>query len=153
MQKKTFSLILLFVIYVILFFDLMAFKYFFYWRFWWYDIVMHFTGGLWIALLGYYLFFFAGFAGLGRKIIKSDSVFWVTFVFVLTIGILWELFELIATSFDLPLNYFFDTGLDLIMDMLGWALIYYFFLRKIVIQTKSKIITEKLFPTEHKKIT
>ena len=36
-----------------------------YWHFWWYDIVLHFLGGLWVALMALY------FIGEGRSIFNQ----------------------------------------------------------------------------------
>ncbi len=122
MSKKKFSLVLVFFIYVIFISDIIANYFYLYWRFWWFDIIMHFLGGLWIAGLMYYLFFLSDYL---PKVFKKYSVFILTFSFVLIIGILWEIFEYITKVSVRQDNYVLDTYLDLLMDMFGWVLAYF----------------------------
>ena len=126
MQKKSFSIRLLALIYLIFILDIFANQYFLYWRFWWFDIVMHFLGGFFIALLSYYIFFLSGYF---IKISKKFSVFVVSLTFVLVVGVLWEVFEYVIKVSTAQSNYILDTNLDLLMDTLGWLVAYYFLLK------------------------
>lgn len=137
MSKKKLLIIITALVWFILICDLIASYYFLYWRFWWADIIMHFLGGAWLALLGYYIFYLSDFK---EKIItwKPDfqveffekySLFVISLVFVLIISLLWEGFELIF-AFPLRMGYVSDTILDLIMDMLGWGVAYFLILKK-----------------------
>ncbi len=123
MQKKKFSIILLVIIYTILVLDLLAFRFFFYWKFWWFDIVMHFLGGFWVAMLGYYILYLSDYKERFKNIIQKYSYLTTSLIFVLSIGILWELFEAGLGSY-LKQGYLSDTILDLIMDMSGWLVAY-----------------------------
>ena len=123
--------------------DFCAQIYFLYWRFWWADILMHFLGGAWLALLGYYIFYLSDFKEkittwtrrVQVGVFEKYSLFTVSLVFVLGIGILWEGFELFF-AFPLKPGYISDTILDLIMDTLGWLVTYFFVLKKIDIWQK-----------------
>jgi predicted membrane-bound spermidine synthase len=76
--------------------------------FWWYDIVLHFLGGLWVALA------FQWYAHLRERLVLIIP----TICVVLIVGIGWEAFELMigAPRED---NFMFDTSLDILMDVLG----------------------------------
>lgn len=106
-------------LFLILFIHLMATIGHWYWAVNWFDILMHFLGGLWVAMV---------FGYLNQRFFKLPN-FWtrviLTFSFVALIGILWEFFEF---SLD---NLFFlkkwgpfqgglsDTMGDLFFDLLG----------------------------------
>jgi len=88
----------------------------YYWSIWWYDMVMHFLGGMWVALFALwlvntpYLLYF-------KKFLSSTlSLIVVTFI----VGFLWEILELILGFTSLAAaDYWSDTIIDLIMDVLG----------------------------------
>ena len=89
---------------------------FWYWKFWWFDIMMHFLGGLWVGLMSLWLYYFSGFNSHPRK--EKKFVFLFSIISVLTIGIGWEVFEVLIQS-NLSNGYWVDTTQDLIMDTLG----------------------------------
>lgn len=87
---------------------------FLYWRFWWYDIMMHFLGG--VVIGGIAIWMLLRF--------RPDSSRRVVVVNVLTsillVGIGWEIFEyIIDPTYAEQANIVFDTGLDLVMDTIG----------------------------------
>lgn len=86
-----------------------AMLHFLYWRYEWFDILMHFLGGLAIGV------FLIGFF-VTRQRTRLIGAF-----FLLMIA--WELFEYV---FGLPreANYALDTALDIVMDTLGGAVAY-----------------------------
>ncbi len=92
-----------------------------YYSIWWFDMPMHFLGGFWLGL-GYIWLFWP-------EDIASFAVIWKLIAAVLTIGILWEIYEigvnnLIARN---PFNAL-DTISDLFFDLAGGtvALLYAF---------------------------
>lgn len=87
-----------------------------YWRFWWYDIVMHFLGGLWIGLITLWIYYLSGYFKKNKK--DKPFVFLLSFLSVLIVGISWEIFEYLF-EIVFSSNYISDTALDLIMDILG----------------------------------
>ena len=89
-----------------------------FWAVTWFDIPMHFLGGVWVTFL--FIWFFSHFDFFTSK--KEHPLFlasWVFFV-VTVIGISWEVFEyLTGITFVLGKNYWSDTILDLVMDLIG----------------------------------
>jgi hypothetical protein len=91
---------------------LVALKLHLYYTTWWMDIINHFLGGMIAAILGLHLF------GIVRK--DSKNYFWLLLVFVLLVGLIWEIFELsFGLTFVSAENYWGDTIGDIIMDMVG----------------------------------
>ena len=83
------------------------------WEYWWFDVGLHFLGGLCVSL-----------ALLSLRNFKSKTdaglIFMVLFG-TLFIGILWEIYELYFnfTSLSDGTYYWFDTLSDLILDICG----------------------------------
>ena len=95
-----------------------------YYMFWWFDILMHFAGGVWLGSLGWYILFSSPFS----KKISFPSWFGIIIVlmFACFVGVLWEIFEFSIDSFGIvyfdeknPIILLKDTLLDLSMDMVG----------------------------------
>lgn len=91
-----------------------AIEYSLYWSLWWYDIVMHFLGGLWIALIA--LWAYKAFAGEDAE---SNKGYLTALIIVVVVGILWEVMEILVGLTLTQANYEMDTVLDLIMDVVG----------------------------------
>ncbi len=90
----------------------LALEFFLYWKFWWFDIVMHFLGGIVIAL-GIFTLYDLRFP-LPQRLKALVPVLMCTLI----IALAWELFELLAGSVPL-FDYYFDTGLDIVMALIG----------------------------------
>ncbi|GMU73981.1 MAG: hypothetical protein AMXMBFR44_1800 [Candidatus Campbellbacteria bacterium] len=89
---------------------------FFYWTYWWYDIMMHFLGGFLVA--GIALWFFVRFFRTEHT--KAFHALIVAVLSVLTVGLGWEYFEFFSGSLSLQEGSVIgDTALDLVMDTLG----------------------------------
>lgn len=91
-----------------------AIEWYIYWLYPWFDILMHFWGGLVIAV------------GLQIPVFFSCtririSTLWQCALVVLGIGIAWEFFEWQWVITDMT-RYVQDTTLDLIMDLAGGTL-------------------------------
>ncbi|MBU1293108.1 hypothetical protein KJ819_03545 [Patescibacteria group bacterium] len=80
-----------------------------YWRYPWFDTLMHFLGGLTVACFA---------VGLLRK--HRAQLFLVGMV---AIAVGWEVFEF-AIGTQREANFVFDTSLDLLMDTLGMVTVY-----------------------------
>lgn len=91
---------------------------FYYWDYWWFDILMHLLGGLWVGL---FIFWFDEWIKLPFKINLINFL-----ALILAVGIAWELWELM---FGITLvrgdKYVFDTILDIIMDITGGVVTYF----------------------------
>jgi len=82
-----------------------------YWTTLWYDILMHFLGGLTIGVFAAYVL---RLGNIGR------GFFWAVFCLAMLIGIGWEIFEYV---YDLQGDKI-DTAWDLVMDSLGVIVAY-----------------------------
>lgn len=86
-------------------------------EFWWYDIFMHFLGGM---ALGLWIL------SLGKLLEKPRFKPWHIIFFTLLLGLAWEYFEIhfgITGYVVGSRDYFIDTTFDLINDMLGAAFV------------------------------
>lgn len=124
MSTRSISLGIIFVLSLLLaFLQHIAFENFFYWKFWWYDLMMHFLGG---TVLGSVFFWTVQFEFSGTLKNKL-STFASVFLFVLAVGLLWEVFEY---SIGIDREYSrifweFDSLQDLCMDVLGGSVAYW----------------------------
>ncbi len=89
-------------------------KLYLYWTTDWFDILLHFLGGAWVALGAFWFFFCSDFVRLDKK-----NKFLVIFGATLVVGILWEVFEYFFEITQMGEVYSFDTMLDLVMDLVG----------------------------------
>ena len=89
----------------------------YYWTIAWYDIMMHFLGGLWVALAVLWV-------ARTERIAFLVSCRWKSILAaVLVVGILWEVYELLfGLTFVSDPEYWGDTTLDLVMDLIGGAI-------------------------------
>jgi hypothetical protein len=101
----------------IFFFETIAEFFYFHWEYWWYDVTLHFFGGVCVSMaflsFWYYLF--------NLSIEKRERVILFAFIGVLTVGVLWEIMEIYtgATSFADGIFYVRDTVSDLLLDTSG----------------------------------
>ncbi len=89
-----------------------------YWHFWWFDIPMHFFGGT-IVALGLYTLRDIRFPL--PKIMFRLTPFLLA---VLIVALIWEGFELWA-GIPIEPDFLLDTGIDLVMGLLGGFLGYH----------------------------
>ncbi|OHA21540.1 MAG: hypothetical protein A2849_03905 [Candidatus Taylorbacteria bacterium RIFCSPHIGHO2_01_FULL_51_15] len=95
-----------------------ATSFYLYWLFWWYDIILHFLGGAFSALLLLWLRFFSGYFGTPRTPSASEAVFFAFFA-ALSIGAGWEVFERVLGHTWSVEGYVLDTSLDMLLDTTG----------------------------------
>lgn len=106
-----------------------------YWAYWWFDIVMHVGGGVWVAWAAVWM--------AGRLDATRPLPAWITALGVLAsvalVGVLWELLEAVADAYlilqaapfsglvdgfgEAPFNGRFDSLLDLFNDLVGGAIV------------------------------
>ncbi len=110
--------------------DFLGRTFFWYFSLWYFDLITHFLGGFWVGMFFIYMYLrLGGQANIPRVLLS-----------VLFIGVIWEIFEYIVFNriglvpFD-P----FDTGLDLIVDVLGGTGAVLYVYRKIFPQKVSAI--------------
>ena len=98
-----------------------ALTFYFYWQLWWFDIFMHFLGGIAVGLMASWAF--VAFHERGRIPLNRLSLFIVIVVGLFLVAGLWELFEYRFDLYD-TLRYRADTSLDVAMGLLGAILSY-----------------------------
>lgn len=106
-----------------------ALQFYLYWRFWWFDILIHFFGGLWAALSFLWLFFQFGFT----NIIKNNKNYNLAVAFLASflVGVMWESFEYyFGIAVTDAANYTVDTMTDISFDLIGGFAAYCVFMFK-----------------------
>ncbi|MBX4206204.1 hypothetical protein KW784_00190 [Candidatus Parcubacteria bacterium] len=99
-----------------------------YWRFWWYDVMMHFLAGLALGLFAYWGLFASGI--LFKRERRTSLVVASVVISVFIIGAAWEVFEYANGITDSHEGYALDTTNDLILDCCAAALAAFIGLRK-----------------------
>jgi hypothetical protein len=92
-------------------------KLYLHWSLWWIDIILHFLGGICVAMFALWLVSW-------KSELKSWSrgkILLTTLLAALFVGILWEIYELYfgITFLSDGTRYFADTFKDLTMDLVG----------------------------------
>src|SRR3989344_2449356 len=99
-----------------------------FWHLWWYDIPMHFLGGVVLGGLGIWL---AGELQMWRGNAGVDATGLTVVFFVMCIGGAWEIFEYsTGNTFNTIGSYPLDIVKDLVMDLTGALAIFLYFRRK-----------------------
>ena len=106
-----------------------ALQFYLYWRFWWFDILTHFLGGLWIGISFLWLFFQFGFVNIIKN--KKNYNLLVAFLGSLFVGVMWEIFEFyFGIVVSDASNYVIDTVTDISFGLIGGFAAYRIFLFK-----------------------
>jgi hypothetical protein len=94
-----------------------AMTYVLYFMLWWFDIVMHFFGGAWVAVSALSILYY-----IRNGAVEMRTRLVVAFCSVIIVGVGWEFFEYWAKVMDVPRTvYAADTALDIVMDVFGAA--------------------------------
>ncbi len=91
-----------------------------YWLFKWFDLIPHFLGGVWVGLSGIWIWYFSGY--FKNMELPDKNVVIIAILFGFIIGFVWEAYEYVIKQLSgagLPVNYVFDSVLDLLMDVIG----------------------------------
>lgn len=112
--------------------DMVATKFFLYYSISWFDMMMHFLGGLWVGL--FFIWFFPPKDTSFVSIVKI-------FLFVLFVGILWEFFELYVNNFLARMSFNpRDTLSDIFFDLGGGLLaVLYLFKSGVMPKSSNKV--------------
>ncbi len=86
---------------------------FLYWRYWWYDVMMHFLGG--VVNGGFSVWIVARFF----PTVSRRQLFVVGLVAIAIIGVSWEVFEFFTGQYIDEARIVADTAQDLMMDTVG----------------------------------
>ncbi len=131
MYRKNLFIKLTILLYTIVVLHLFALYFSWYWSIWWYDIPMHFLGGFWIGGIALWLYFFRKKINTDNTINKS-TVYIVSLLSVIGIGLLWELFEFSLDTFIIfQTNDIVDTLSDLGMDIIGALVVALYMIEKL----------------------
>lgn len=95
---------------------ILAIELYFYWALWWFDVLIHFLGGLWIGLSVLWFVFLSGY--VTRFQLQYTNALILTLLSIIVVAVGWEVFEFFVEN-PLEENYVFDTITDLIMGTLG----------------------------------
>ncbi|MCR4274538.1 MAG: hypothetical protein NUW02_00595 [Candidatus Campbellbacteria bacterium] len=114
-HQHIFLFILLFTALLVYFLNEIAQVNFYYWTFWWYDIMMHFLGGFVVSGVG--LWAFVRFTPASYT--QIQQMLYVALGTGIVIGISWEFFEYLNGMYVAQTNIVTDTAGDLIMDCIG----------------------------------
>jgi uncharacterized BrkB/YihY/UPF0761 family membrane protein len=94
-------------------------------KFWWYDVLLHYLGGMWIALATYWIAFHSRYISHPRNTIANIALLVIGMTMLVGLG--WEIFEYyFGISLAPGEQYVIDTTQDFIMDFLGAATIVVF---------------------------
>lgn len=113
---------IVFLVWVIFGSHIVALTLHLYWIFPWFDILMHFLGGLWVGL---FLLWFLYHSGYLPCTLLPKNTLAGTLLFGFMLGLLWEVFEVVVqtkTGVHFEGNWALDTVVDLTMDICGITL-------------------------------
>lgn len=125
-QKKLFKEVF-FTSIIIAVLHYIATIYSFYWSIEWFDILMHFIGGLLMGLIAFWIFFTSEKVNYPKD--NLLVIFFTVIGFALVIGLSWELWELFEGFSDVNIHKK-DTILDVVMDTIGAICAFYYGLLK-----------------------
>lgn len=95
-----------------------------YWKFWWFDMVVHFLGGVIVSLGALWFLFLSRY--VPAPSVGRNGMFAIALLAIVVIGISWEVFEVLS-GIPIEENFVFDTCIDLMMDLLGACVGYVYF--------------------------
>ena len=129
-------ILIAFILVIITLLNFFAFKFSLYWQFWWFDLFMHFLGGLVVSYIS--ILFYKNF--LKKEFKSKKEVFILALGSAFLVGLTWELFEFTASLYrEAPLALrtlatlqlgWLDTLTDLMADLAGGGATGYFFIKK-----------------------
>ena len=101
---------------------------FLYWKYWWFDIPMHFFGGVFLGFLALYMYMYVF---KQKNFLKKRKWIIMILIFVFVVGFGWELYEFFVdhTLTTRTPNYL-DTISDLFFDLAGGCISIIFLIKK-----------------------
>ncbi|MCM2339052.1 MAG: hypothetical protein NDI62_01180 [Burkholderiales bacterium] len=114
-----YSAVLIFSIFLM---NYLALRFHWYFSIWYFDMLMHFLGGIWLGFISIYLFNFDS---------GSKKSFFNIIVAVFVVGVGWEIFEIVVNAYTTENAFnFLDTISDLFFDTAGGVFALLYFLKK-----------------------
>jgi len=115
----------LFLIFAIALLHISALNNYYYWIYSWFDLLVHFLGGMWVAVMALWIYFFSG---LFRKPKMSKVIiFWLSFLAVLSTSLLWEIYEVNIWRHLSEPDFIVDTITDTLAALAGSYMAYTYF--------------------------
>lgn len=108
----------------------------FYYRFWWWDFLLHTSAGINLGFVGFFSLYFLNHDKNIDMVLSPIFIAIFSFAFSVSIGTIWEIYEFTMDSFfslNMQKNGLNDTMWDLIADCLGGgvaAVISYNYIKK-----------------------
>lgn len=137
MESKNILKRIAFLIVFIFLLNYLAMKFYWYTSIWYFDMILHFMGGFWLALVFMWIFI------KDISLINLDDIFLnknilKIFFGVFLFGIFWEIFEILVNDLTIqnPFNTL-DTISDMFFDLAG-GFFCYFLVYKNIINSKIK---------------
>lgn len=117
--------------FVVFLLNYLAMQFYWYTSIWYFDMIMHFLGGIWV---GFMVIWFFKIEEISLKTILQ------IILSVLFIGVLWEIFEIMLNDYTTqnPFN-ILDTVSDVFCDLAGGTFAILYFLRKIMITKENTV--------------
>lgn len=119
MRKYSFLYIAFVLVILLAVVDFFALSFYLYWTIWWFDNVTHFLGGFSLGFFALYIFHESGLFGNDLSFTK---VIFLSFVSVVILSGVWEVFEYVNGITRSTEKYSLDVVHDLISDTLGVTL-------------------------------
>lgn len=131
MKSKKLLIRIVFLILIIFLLNYLAMKFYWYSSIWYFDMLMHFFGGVWIGFASIYLF--------SPKNNSFGPILKILLI-VLFVGVGWEIFEILINEIITKNSFnFLDTFSDLFFDLAGGTFAVFYSLRKIVFFNKNTL--------------
>jgi len=90
---------------------------YYYWIYSWFDLLVHFLGGVWVSVTALWLYFFSGL--FSNPKISKMTVFWLSILAVLLSSLLWEIYEVGLWRHLSEPNFLTDTIGDTLAALAG----------------------------------
>lgn len=112
--KNPLKLRILLLIIGIFFVNTLAIKFYWYSLVWWFDMPMHFLGGLWVGLAASFVWLYSGWITPPKNVLLGTILTLLISVFL--IGFLWEVYEF-AVQYMIPQGGVLANPLDSLSDI------------------------------------
>lgn len=120
MQSRTFPIFLVVLIVAIAVVNGFAESYYWYWRMRWFDMPMHFSGGVWLAGAAVWWRYYRN----GKIAVSFLQILMTCLLAALGVGLLWEVFEAWLSFVTVGhINAMPDTLGDLLFDTTGGTVV------------------------------
>lgn len=114
LYKNHLSIFVILLALVISIAHIAALNFYLYRTFWWFDIVMHFLGGLLVALTSLWVYITIH----KEKKYSQRKTLLIAFFGIVVVGVIWEVFEYFA-GISPGDGFVIDTTMDSVMNLLG----------------------------------